>query len=151
MSTASTTQILEQAEQRARADGVPYRGNVTPQEAWALLQSGEATLVDVRTAFEVEWIGCVPGGIPIEWKRLPGMVPNMGFLDALKATVPNSARVLFLCRSGGRSGAAAALAAGAGYHNAFNILGGFEGDLDGNKQRNQINGWRKAGLPWSQT
>jgi len=33
----------------------------------------------------------------------------------------------------------------------FNIAGGFEGDLDAARHRGQINGWKAAGLPWTQT
>jgi hypothetical protein len=31
------------------------------------------------------------------------------------------------------------------------VLEGFEGDKDANGRRNSIGGWRKAGLPWSQS
>jgi hypothetical protein len=43
------------------------------------------------------------------------------------------------------------VAANAGYAQAFNILEGFEGDLDAQQQRGRIGGWRKAGLPWIQS
>ncbi|HMN58636.1 MAG TPA: rhodanese-like domain-containing protein, partial [Ottowia sp.] len=33
---------------------------------------------------------------------------------------------------------------------AYNILGGFEGDLNEQAHRGQLGGWRKAGLPWRQ-
>jgi quinolinate synthase len=33
-------------------------------------------------------------------------------------------------------------------HQRYNILEGFEGDKDANGHRNNIGGWRKAGLPW---
>jgi hypothetical protein len=32
----------------------------------------------------------------------------------------------------------------------FNVLEGFEGDLDDNYQRGRLNGWRTHGLPWVQ-
>jgi hypothetical protein len=35
-------------------------------------------------------------------------------------------------------------------HQRYNILEGFEGDKDANGHRNNIGGWRKAGLPWIQ-
>ncbi|HXE37586.1 MAG TPA: rhodanese-like domain-containing protein, partial [Azonexus sp.] len=44
--------ILESARQRAAQDGLPYAGSVTPQDAWVLFTSGEAVLIDVRTAEE---------------------------------------------------------------------------------------------------
>ena len=58
--------------------------------------------------------------------------------------------VLLLCRSGKRSAAAAEAAAKAGFRNVFNVLEGFEGDLDSQQRRGAFNGWRHAGLPWYQ-
>ncbi len=60
------------------------------------------------------------------------------------------ARLLFLCRSGVRSKAAAAAMTRAGYSNCFNVSEGFEGDRDSEKHRSQVGGWKKAGLPWAQ-
>jgi len=39
----------------------------------------------------------------------------------------------------------------AGYARAYNIAGGFEGDLDRERHRGSKNGWKAAGLPWKQT
>jgi len=65
--------------------------------------------------------------------------------------LPNQrSRLLFLCRSGARSHAAAEAAHDAGHEGAYNVLEGFEGDLDEHKQRGARGGWRKAGLPWIQ-
>jgi hypothetical protein len=33
---------------------------------------------------------------------------------------------------------------------AYNILEGFEGDVDANGQRGHVGGWRLRGLPWRQ-
>jgi len=52
--------------------------------------------------------------------------------------------------SGARSNAAATLAAGSGFTNAYNILEGFEGDKDAGGHRNKVGGWRHANLPWTQ-
>jgi rhodanese-related sulfurtransferase len=65
--------------------------------------------------------------------------------------VPQDRQVLFLCRSGARSVSAAKAATQAGYRSAWNILQGFEGPLDTQKQRGRIGGWRAAGLPWQQS
>ena len=43
---AGASPILEQARQQAAADNLPYAGSVTPRDAWALFQSGEAVLVN---------------------------------------------------------------------------------------------------------
>jgi hypothetical protein len=39
----------------------------------------------------------------------------------------------------------------AGWKETYNILEGFEGDKDPQQHRNTVGGWRKAGLPWTQT
>lgn len=57
--------------------------------------------------------------------------------------------MVLLCRSGVRSVAAAQRAAGLGIE-AYNILEGFEGDVDASGQRGRLGGWRKRGLPWHQ-
>ena len=69
----------------------------------------------------------------------------------MPALVPPDRQVLFLCRSGVRSVAAAKAATEAGYRSAWNILQGFEGPIDAQKQRGRIGGWRSAGLPWQQS
>ena len=59
--------------------------------------------------------------------------------------------IVFLCRSGARSLAAAKAMAAKGYSRCFNIAGGFEGDLDSERHRGLRNGWKQAGLAWTQT
>ena len=129
------------------ADG--YAGNVPPELAWQWLQSGEAVLVDVRTDVEREWVGKVPGAIAVAWKQWPGMALNASFDAQLLAAVPQGRKVVLLCRSGVRSVVAAQRATSLGLQ-AYNILEGFEGDIDGSGQRGNLGGWRLRGLPWHQ-
>ena len=126
-----------------------YAGDVPAELAWQWLQSGEAVLVDVRTDAEREWVGKVPGAIAVAWKQWPGMAANPNFDEQLRAAVPEGKKVALLCRSGVRSVAAAQRATGLGIE-AYNILEGFEGDVDANGQRGRLSGWRKRGLPWNQ-
>ncbi len=126
-----------------------YAGDVSPQLACAWWQSGQAVLVDVRTDAEREWVGFVPGAVPLAWKQWPGMALNAHFDDALKAAVPTGKKVVLLCRSGVRSIAAAKRATELGL-TAYNILEGFEGDPDEHAQRGRKGGWRLQGLPWRQ-
>ena len=145
------SETLALAQERARSLNLAYAGALTPREAWDVLQLAPgAKLVDVRTRAEWDWVGRVPGAVEIEWMLYPGNEPNAHFLAQLKRQVDPEALVMFLCRSGGRSHGAAAAAAEAGYSNAYNILEGFEGDLDANGQRNRVGGWRFRGLPWRQ-
>ena len=114
------------------ADG--YAGDVTPQQAWQWVQAGQAVLVDVRSDAEREWVGYVPGAAAVAWKQWPGMAMNADFDAQMRAAVPEGARAVLLCRSGVRSIAAARRATELGI-TAYNILEGFEGDLDGHAQR----------------
>ena len=145
------TETLNLAFARANALGRAYTGEVSPQEAADLLRLAPgAKLVDVRTRAEWDWVGRIPGAIEIEWNQYPGGVRNPHFLAELKRQVDPEALVLFICRSGVRSIAAATAATEAGYNDCYNVLEGFEGDKDANGHRNTIGGWRKAGLPWVQ-
>ena len=143
--------IFARAEQRARASRLPYAGAVTPREAWALQRAGAATIIDVRTRAEWELVGHVPGTPLVEWRRYGEDQPNAGFLAQLDNVVSRDEPLLFLCRSGVRSHHTAETATRAGFLRAYNILEGFEGDLDADRRRGTQGGWRHAGLPWMQT
>ncbi len=136
-----------------------YAGDLSVQDAWALLKSDpKARLVDVRTSAEWNFVG-VPDLAEIgrdvalvEWQSLPAMQVNPAFVaEAGREAADKAAPVLFLCRSGARSRAAAIAMTKAGYAKAYNIAGGFEGDLDGERHRGRKNGWKASGLPWKQT
>lgn len=137
-----------------------YAGDVTAQEAWELLQGdADAQLVDVRTAAEWAFVG-LPDltGLRrkvhcLEWQSFPSMNLNRDFVAQAASALgrKTDAPVLFLCRSGARSRAAAIAMTAAGYSKSFNIAGGFEGDLDPEQHRGGRNGWKAAGLPWKQT
>ena len=126
-----------------------YAGDIPPQLAFDWWKGGEAVLVDVRTDAEREWVGFIPGAIPLAWKQWPGMAMNMAFEAGLRSAVPEGKKVVLLCRSGVRSVAAAKCATALGL-SAYNILEGFEGDPDANAQRGHKGGWRFRGLPWRQ-
>jgi rhodanese-related sulfurtransferase len=145
-----TQAILRKAAERGRAKGLTYEGEVTPQEAYRLLTQGDAKVVDVRARHEYEYIGRITDSRLIEWKFWPSGEVNAGFVDELRKHYSPDDRLLFLCRSGVRSHAAAIAATAAGFKQAYNILEGFEGDLDAGQQRGKVGGWRKAGLPWIQ-
>ena len=126
-----------------------YAGDVSPQLAWRWVEAGEAVLVDVRSDAEREWVGFVPGAVPVAWKQWPGMAMNAQFDEALRDAAAGGRRLVLLCRSGVRSVAAAKRATELGLE-AYNILEGFEGDPDGQGQRGRKGGWRFLGLPWRQ-
>jgi rhodanese-related sulfurtransferase len=141
--------IRTAAAERARQLQLPYAGALTPAEAHALMQAG-AKLVDVRTKPELLYVGRVPGSVLVEWQTYPGNLQNPQFLQQLAEAVEPGETLMFLCRSGARSHAAAAIAAQAGWRDSYNVLEGFEGDKDSSGHRSTVGGWRKAGLPWVQ-
>lgn len=125
-----------------------YAGDLTPRAAWDLLAAeAGAQLVDVRTS--EEWASV---GVPdlhslgrevatLSWVLLPSRQTNPDFAEGIKALgVSSETPLLFLCRSGGRSAAAAYATTRAGYHRCYNIAGGFEGQ----------DGWKSTQLPWKQ-
>ncbi|MBL8472084.1 MAG: rhodanese-like domain-containing protein [Rhodocyclaceae bacterium] len=143
---------LALARTRAEQLKVPYAGALTPREAHDLLQLAPgAKLVDVRTHAEQHYVGRVPGAVEIEWQSYPTNQANPNFLTQLGQQVDREALVMFLCRSGARSHAAAKAATAAGFTNCYNVLEGFEGDKDANHHRNTVGGWRASGLPWTQS
>lgn len=143
-------EILQLAQQRAVEKGLPYSGALTPQEAFTLLQQDpNVVLVDVRSKAELELVGRVPQSMHIEWAFYPGMLPNAEFNQQLAENVDKNLTVIFMCRTGGRSHNAAVVAQQLGYASAYNMLEGFEGEANSLKQRTLINGWKHAGLPWT--
>ena len=146
------TAILKIAQQRAQEMSLPYEGTFYPGEAYEIMQSAPgAKLVDVRTRAELDWVGRVTNSVHIEWSTYPGMKLNPHFLTQLEQQIDKEVLVIFLCRSGVRSHHAAVAATQAGYNDCYNVLEGFEGDMDASKHRNTVGGWRAAGLPWEQS
>ncbi len=144
------TQILYRAFSRSGGKPRTYAGYVTPQEAQRLAELGAAKIVDLRTAFEREYVGHVPDTLHVEWLPLGSTEPNPDFIDTLRTVAEPKETLVFLCRSGKRSDAAATAAAAAGFGCVLNVIGGFEGELDEQGQRGKLGGWRKAGMPWKQ-
>jgi molybdopterin/thiamine biosynthesis adenylyltransferase/rhodanese-related sulfurtransferase len=98
---------------------------ITPQEAFAELDSGDAILIDTREPHEyaeshIDGANLMP----------PAMVA-----DNIEAKVPDKAsRVLISCRSGARSATAAELLMSMGYEDVASVAGG-------------ILEWQEQGLP----
>ncbi|MFV2034205.1 MAG: rhodanese-like domain-containing protein [Halocynthiibacter sp.] len=136
-----------------------------PHETWNTLeQEKSAALVDVRTKAEWGFVGFPDleslGHSPIfvEWASFPDMSANPGFaemvIEKLGGEIP--AKLFFLCRSGVRSLCAAEAVADALSQkgipaDCINVVEGFEGDLDADRHRGQLNGWKSRGLAWRQS
>ncbi len=127
--------------------------NLNPQQTWDFLQQNPtAVLVDVRTKMEHSFVGHPPQAIHIPWVEAPNWQLNPDFVESVRQVAPAlDTPSLLLCRSGHRSLDAAAALENVGYSHLINVVEGFEGALDHNKQRGKVNGWRFAGLPWQQS
>jgi rhodanese-related sulfurtransferase len=143
-------EVFERAASRARQSGLAYAGAVTPAEAHRLAQAGEASIVDVRTRAEWEFVGRIEGSQLIEWRAWGATEPHPDFVANVAAHYGPDDAILLLCRSAVRSHHAAEALARAGFRRAYNILQGFEGDRDAQGRRGTVGGWRFAGLPWTQ-
>lgn len=136
-----------------------YAGDVAPATAWKILgQHKDAALIDVRTRPEWNFVGLpdleslAKKPALVEWQIFPSMQPNPDFVSALSgALADKDAPLLFLCRSGARSAAAAKAMTAAGYSTCLNVADGFEGPLNAEARRGAAGGWKAAGLPWRQT
>lgn len=152
----------------ARLTGAGYAGDLSPDAAWDLLRrDAAAVLVDCRSQAEWSFVG-VPDlssagkeAVLVEWQSFapgtpetggtPRMLSNSSFAQDLeRAGVSKDAPVVFICRSGGRSRAAAIAMTQAGWRTCYNLAGGFEGPHDDSQHRGTTEGWKAAGLPWVQ-
>lgn len=146
----SLSAILARAKQRTTESNLEYAGALTPEESYEVLQKTQhAKLIDVRSLAELELVGKVPNTLHLEWAFYPGMVANPDFASQLEMQVDKECLVIFMCRTGGRSHHAAVVASKLGFTEAYNMLEGFEGQANAEKQRTLINGWKHAGLPWT--
>jgi rhodanese-related sulfurtransferase len=140
-----------------------YAGDLAPQQAWDLLaQESAAVLVDVRSQAEWSFVGLPDLSVLrkrpllVAWQTYnpaarPPMVPNADFAASVEAAdIDKSAPVIFLCRSGARSKAAAIVMTKRGFRRCYNLAGGFEGPHDDAQHRGRVSGWKAAGLPWTQ-
>lgn len=135
-----------------------YAGDITPQETWeTLVQESNAILIDVRTPAEWNYVG-IPdltalGKEPVlvPWVDFPNMQINDRFGEQIeRLCADKNAPLLFICRSGVRSKAAAIECTRRGYSRCYNVDTGFEGHHDHQRHRGTVNGWKASGLPWVQ-
>ena len=141
-------------------------GDLTPAEAFKMAKENpHAFIVDVRSRPEYVLIGhpTTAYHVPfLTWtgkhtSKEYGMAINQQFVQDLKARFNmETDTLIFMCRSGSRSCAAAETAVKAGWPSAkiFSMLGGFEGDKNGNSDsafhgQRTMGGWRNEGLPWT--
>lgn len=154
LDTPALAPELQTLHAAAQAQGLAYAGGVPPALAWRLVQARQAVLVDVRSTEERKFVGHVPASLHVAWATGTSLVRNPRFVRELEAKLAKDgckdAVVLLLCRSGKRSVLAAEAATAAGFAHVFNVLEGFEGEIDAQLHRGGSDGWRFHGLPWVQ-
>ncbi len=143
-------------------DGARPVDNVGVEATWQALKSrARSQLIDVRTRAEWAYVGIPDLGslgkrpVLIEWQTFPDQSIDPRFAERLAGElkalgVEPDDDLFFICRSGGRSLAAAKAMAAMGCRACHNVAGGFEGPLNTERHRGTVGGWKAAGLPWLQ-
>lgn len=139
----------------------PLLQHLTPVEAHQLVQDNpRAVLIDVRSNMEFLFVGHPVGAVHIPWIDEPEWDINPNFVRQIRElmlggvicddAVGGCAPVVLICRSGKRSVEAGKALIDAGFRDVYNVLDGFEGELDDEHHRSTLGGWRFEGLPWVQ-
>jgi rhodanese-related sulfurtransferase len=136
--------------------------NVDVETTWqSLATRARSQLIDVRTRAEWTYVGIPDLGsigkraVLVEWQTFPDQTVDPRFVERLTGelkalSAQSDDDLFFICRSGGRSLAAAKAMVEAGYRACHNVAGGFEGPLDDDRHRGSAGGWKATGLPWLQ-
>jgi len=158
----------------AYAGGYTYKankehlgGNITPMEAFQMIKknSEHTFLVDCRTRAEYQYVGHPEGAYNIPIRFLSEKAGEKGYTeienpDFGKALLdrfnPETDTLIIFCRSGNRSckGCNEAIKVGFKEEKVFNMMGGFEGGKNKNKDsiyygKRWAGGWKLEGLPWT--
>ncbi len=135
-----------------------YKRNLLPKMAVEKLQNNpQALFVDVRSKAEYKYVGYPENSILIPWIDDPDWEPNpVAFSDSVMQELDGrenllNTEIILICRSGYRSNEALKCLENKGFTQVSHIASGFEGDLDENDHRGNLNGWRHDGMPWSQS
>ena len=134
--------------------------HLSPRQAYALLQENpRSILIDVRSNMEFLFVGHPRGAIHIPWIDEPDWDINPNFVRQIRELLlggiicdegEGCAPIILICRSGKRSVEAGNALLDAGLRDVYNVLDGFEGELDEGHHRSSLGGWRFEGLPWEQ-
>ena len=134
-----------------------YKRNLLPKMAVDRLnENPEAVLIDVRTSAEHKYVGFPENSILIPWFDEPDLNSDpSAFCKAVNNHLSDrsdilSTELILICRSGFRSNEALKCLQINGFTCVSHVASGFEGDLDENDHRGNLNGWRNDGMPWSQ-
>jgi len=142
-------------------------GNVTPVEAYTMVKKDpqHTFLVDCRTRAEYQYVGHPEAAHNIPIRFLSAVVGKKGYKEVDNPNFgaelvarfnPQTDTLIIFCRSGNRSckGCNEAIKAGFEEAKVFNMMGGFEGGKNKNKEsqfygKRWAGGWKLEGLPWT--
>src|SRR3970040_11827 len=125
--------------------------HLTPREAFEFLkQTSDAVFVDCRSEMEYLFVGHPKGAILVSWNDGPNWDITPEFVSHAQKATSVTRPVVLICRSGNRSLDAGHALEEAGFTKIYNMLHGFEGELDDDHHRGASTGWRFEGLPWEQ-
>ena len=117
--------------------------HLDPRAAFEFLkQTPDAVFLDCRSETEHYFVGHPLGAIHLAW--------DVHFVAEVRKTAAFDQPVVLICRSGNRSVDAGLALEEAGFIDVYNVLHGFEGELDQQHHRSTKSGWRFEGLPWEQ-
>ena len=132
----------------------------SPPQAFDFMKEDQrAVLIYVRSSMEFLFVGHPKGSVHVPWIDAPDWVVNPDFVTEVRKVMlggvgvgehGSDAPVVLICRSGKRSLEAGKLLLNNGFLDIYNIIEGFEGELDENHHRSTLGGWRFHGLPWEQ-
>lgn len=134
--------------------------HLSPKQAYETLQDNpRAVLIDIRSNMEYLFVGHPKGAVHIPWIDEPDWEINPHFVRQIRELMlggiicdddSGCAPIILICRSGKRSVEAGNVLVEAGFKDVYNVLEGFEGELDEQHHRSSLGGWRFAQLPWEQ-
>ena len=125
--------------------------HLEPKQAYELLHKNpEAVFIDCRSEMEFLFVGHPAGAIHVAWNDGPNWDVNPDFIAHVRKAASVNRPVVLICRNGNRSLQAGRALEESGFTTVYNVLHGFEGELDEHHHRGTKTGWRFDGLPWEQ-
>jgi len=123
-----------------------------PRAAFEFLRATpQAVFIDCRSEMEYFFVGHPVGARHIAWNDGPDWALNPDFVAEVRRIARPEQPIVLICRSGNRSLDAGIALEQAGFSAVYNVVHGFEGELDPNLHRGTLGGWRHDGLPWEQS
>jgi rhodanese-related sulfurtransferase len=150
-----------------KANKAHLGGDLSPAQAYEMVKKDpdHTFLVDCRTRAEYQYVGHPVGAYHIPLRFLTAKVGKKGYVEETNPDFskelaarfnPETDTLIIFCRSGNRSCTACNEAIKAGFkeEKVFNMMGGFEGGKNKNKDsiyfgKRWDGGWKREGLPWS--